>query len=250
MTMMKLIDDLISSVKKNDAPVKDARVGVSWTGVWGRYCGLSKTYGVPAVHGNYTRDMGYLDKKTTLELAEYSRSWNLIEASLGVAAINSMIDSEGATDANAADIILKEGKGKKVVEVGTFPFSQDLRKIAKEMWTLELDPALLNPAKGFIITTAAQSIIPESELIIITGSALINKSLEYLMDLSRKAGAFTVILGPSTCVSQVLIDYGADLVGGVEVLKPDIVLKKLSQSGGMLDSKACPGEIIPKVLMK
>lgn len=247
---MKLIDDLISSVKDHDARVKDARVGVSWTGVWGENCGLSKTYGVPVVHGNYTRDMGYLTEKTTLELAEYSRSWNLIEASLGVAAINSMINSDGATDANAADLILKEGKGKKVLEVGTFPFSQDLRKLAREMWTLELDPALLNPSKGCIITTAAQSIIPESELVIITGSALINKSLEYLLELSRKAGAYTVVLGPSTCVSKVLLNYGADLLGGVEVVKPEIVLRKLSQSGGMLDSKACPGEIIPKVMMK
>ena len=50
------------------------------------------------------------------------------------------------------------------------------------MWTLELDPALLNPAQGTIITTAAQSIIPECEMVIITGSALINKSLEYLLE--------------------------------------------------------------------
>lgn len=248
--MMKLIDDLIASVKDNNSPVTDVRVGVSWTGVWGRHCGLSKTYGVPVVHGNYTRDMGHLTEKTTLELAEYSRSWNLIEASIGVAAINSMIDTDGATDANASEIILKEGKGKKVLEVGTFPFSQELRKLAKKMWTLELDPALLNPAQGIIITTAAQSIIPESEVVIITGSALINKSLEYLLDLSRAARTYTVVLGPSTCVSKVLLDYGADLLGGVEVVKPEIVLKKLSQSGGMLDSKVCPGEIIPKVLMK
>ena len=248
--MMKLIDDLIASVRNQVAPVTDVRVGVSWTGVWGKFCGLSKTYGVPVVHGNYTRDMGYLTSKTTLELAEYSKSWNLIEASIGVAAINSMINCEDATDANAQEIILKEGKGRKVAEVGTFPFSQELRKSAKEMWTFELDPALLNPAKGFIINTAAESIIPECEMVIITGSALINKSLERLLELAHSAKAYTIVLGPSTCVSRVLLDYGADLLGGVEVIKPEIVLRKLSQSGGMLDSKACPGEIIPKVLAK
>ena len=68
--MMKLIDDLIASVKRNEVPVTDVRVGVSWTGVWGKTCGLSKTYGVPVVHGNYTRDMGHLTEKTTLELAD------------------------------------------------------------------------------------------------------------------------------------------------------------------------------------
>ena len=49
-----------------------------------------------------------------------------------------MIDCDGATDANAAEIILKEGKGKSILEVGTFPFSHELRKLAKQMWTLEL----------------------------------------------------------------------------------------------------------------
>ena len=87
-------------------------------------------------------------------------------------------------------------------------------------------------------------------MVIITGSALINKSLERLLELSRSAKAYTVVLGPSTCVNKVLLDYGADLLGGVQVVKPEMVLKKLSQSGGMLDSKVCPGEIIPKMLAK
>lgn len=247
---MKLIDDLISSVRRHDAPATDVRVGVSWTGVWGRFCGLSKTYGVPTVHGNYTRDMGYLTEKTTLELSEYSRSWNLIEASIGVAAINSMIDCEGATDENVQELVLKEGAGRKVAVVGHFPFNQQLRKLAKEMWTFELDAALIDPSQGVIIDTAAESIIPESEMVIITGSAVINKSMERLLECSRSAKAYTMVLGPSTCMNRVLIDYGADLLGGVQVVEPEIVLRKLSQTGGMLDSKVCPGEIVPKVLAK
>ena len=248
--MMRLIDDLISSVRDCDSKATDVRVGVSWTGVQGRYCGLAKTYGIPVAHGNYTRDMGHLTEKTTLELAEYSRSWNLIEASIGVAAINSMIDCSSATDVNVGDLMLKEGKGRKVAVVGHFPFNDQLKKLAKQMWTFELDPALLNPAEGIIIDTAAESVIPESEMVIITGSALINKSLERLLECSRSAKAYTIVLGPSTCMNRILLDYGADLLAGVQVVKPEIVLKKLSQSGGMLDSKVCPGEIIPKALSK
>ena len=95
MKKMKLIDDLISAVGENSALVEDVRVGVSWTAVMGKYCGVAKTYGVPVAHGNYTKDMGRLTEKTTLELAEYAKSWNLIEASIGVAAINSMIEPKG-----------------------------------------------------------------------------------------------------------------------------------------------------------
>ena len=92
---MKLIDELIESGRENDSPVRDVRAGVSWTGVHGKYGGVCKTYGIPVAHGNYTKDMGELISKTTLELAEYAKSWNLVEASIGVAALNSLMKPRG-----------------------------------------------------------------------------------------------------------------------------------------------------------
>lgn len=98
--------------------------------MWGRYCGLAKTYGIPVSHGNYTRDMGRLTEKTALELAEYSRSWNLMEASIGLAAINSMITTKNSVDGNAQDIVFQKAAGKRVVVCGAFPFTPALKKIA------------------------------------------------------------------------------------------------------------------------
>ena len=71
---MKLIDDLIESVKENDASGKNVALGVSWTAVNARYCRLAKT-GIPVKHGNYVTDMGNLTQKTSLELAQYAKSW-------------------------------------------------------------------------------------------------------------------------------------------------------------------------------
>lgn len=247
---MKLINDLIAAGKNNAAPVKDVRVGISWTGVWGKYCGLSKTYGIPFVHGNYTRDMGHLTEKTTIELAEYAKSWNLVEASIGVAAINSMFKPVNAIDANAQEIIFKKAVGKRVAMSGAFPFTPQLKKLAKQLWVFELESSFINPSEGIITETAAEYIIPDSDVVIITGSALINKSMERLLELARQAGAYTIVLGPSTPLSAVLFDYGANLVAGAEVVKPEPILLKLSQSGGMLDSRSCPGEIAFKVMEK
>ncbi len=124
---MKLVDDLISSVKDNNAPVQSVTLGVSWTAVNAKYCGLAKTYGIPVKHGNYVKDMGNLTQKSTLELAEYAKSWNLTEASIGVAAINSMIaPKKDLVDLNADKFILQKGKDKKVVMVGGFPFMNSL----------------------------------------------------------------------------------------------------------------------------
>jgi uncharacterized protein (DUF4213/DUF364 family) len=248
--MMKLIDDLIAAGRENAAPVQDARVGISWTGVWGKYCGQSKTYGIPFVHGNYTRDMGRLTEKTTRELAEYARSWNLVEASLGVAAINSMLVPKKTVDANAQNIILSRAEGKRIVVTGAFPFTPQLKKIAKQVWVLELDSSLLNPREGIITETASEYVIADSDIFILTGSTLINKSMERLLELARMAKTYTVVLGPSTPLSEVLFDYGVNMIAGAQVVKPEPVLLKLSQSGGMLDTKSCPGEIEFKVMEK
>jgi hypothetical protein len=241
MTLMKLIDDLISSVKSNEAPVKDVRVGLTWTGVLGKYCGLSRTYSNPTMSHGGVKDIDKLTEKTTLKLAEYAKSWHLVEAGIGVAAINSMIRPKGKRGINAIDLIVKDGKNKKVVVVGKFPRLDELRAVAKELWILELEPSLINPEENVLPSTAAEHKIPKCDILAITGSALVNKSLEHLLKLGRNA--YTIVLGPSTPMSEILFDYGANMLAGVDVLKPKQIMNKISRGGGMLSPKNCKGEI-------
>ncbi|GAB6909356.1 DUF364 domain-containing protein [Desulfosarcina cetonica] len=251
MKKSRLIEDLIDAGAKNSATVKDARVGISWTAVHGKYCGLAKTYGVPVKHGNYTRNMGHLNRLTTLELAEYAHSWNLVEASLGCAAISSMIaPPANSTDINAQTMIMEKGAGANVVIVGAFPFTNRLMGIAKQACVLELDPFQLDPRQGILPDSAAEYVIPDCDLLIMTGSTLINKSMERLLALARSSHAYTIILGPSTIMSEVLFDYGAHMLAGAFVTHPEAVIGKLTQSGGMLNGKVCAGEMIFKVMQR
>ncbi|OPX58156.1 MAG: hypothetical protein A4E25_01813 [Methanobacterium sp. PtaB.Bin024] len=240
---MKLVNDLMEAASENNSPVQDVRVGVSWTGVHGKYGGVSKTYGIPVVHGNYTRDLGNLTSKTTMELAEYVKSWNLVEASIGVAALNSMMEPRGKKDINAQDLIIEESLNKKVIMVGKFPKIDEIRSVAKEFWVLEADPTLTNPKEGIITEAAAEYVFPGSDIIVITGSTLINKGLERYLNLAKQEDAYTIVMGPSTTMCDVLFDYGADMLAGVELLKPEAILRKISQSGGMINTKVCKGEI-------
>ncbi len=245
---MKLINELIESVNGKSSAVRDVQVGVSWTGVHGKYGGVSKTYGIPVVHGNYTRDMGDLTSKTTLELAEYVKSWNLVEASIGVAALNSMMKPRGKKDINAQDLIIEESHNKKVTMVGKFPKIDEIRSVAKKLWVLESDPSLTNPKEGIITEAAAEYVFPGSDIIVITGSTLINKGLERYLNLAQKEDVYTIIMGPSTTMSDVLFDYGANMLAGVELLDPEAILRKISQSGGMINTRVCKGEIGFRVL--
>jgi uncharacterized protein (DUF4213/DUF364 family) len=90
--VMKILDDLILSLKQNDFPVKSVHTCVFWTAVISGHCGLSSTFrGEGPSHEKGVRDVGSLTQKTALELAEYARSDSLLEASIGMATINSLI---------------------------------------------------------------------------------------------------------------------------------------------------------------
>jgi hypothetical protein len=73
---------------------------------------------VPSYHRG-VRDLGNLTRKTVLELAEYARSVSLLEASIGMATINSLtdIDESQCVEKNAFEIILGKGGGNERKEL-------------------------------------------------------------------------------------------------------------------------------------
>ncbi len=217
---MGLLDELISSLSHSDEKVKDVRVGITWTGVLSRNLGMAKTY--PAPHGFKVKGAGRLIGKSALELAEYSRSWNLIEAGIGVAALNSLIEPKGEK-INVLDFIIEQGRGRKIAMVGHFPRTDEIREVAQELWVLEKNPQL-----GDFPDTAADYLIPQADIIAITGSALVNKSLEHLLELSQ---GYTIIFGPSAPMSEVLLHWGVDMIGGTKVIDAESALLKISQGG-------------------
>lgn len=252
MLRSKLIDDLIAAHSKNSTIATSVKVGYSWTLVNGKYCGIAKTYGIPSQRGDFARDTSKFIGKKTAELAEYAQSWDLVEASIGCAAINSMVEPEiEGVEINGDGIIFKKGAGARVVVIGAFPFIDKLRSTARELYVLELNQSLLDIKRGIIPETAADFVIPDCDLLVITGSAIVNKSMERLLSLARKGKAYTIILGPSTVFSSVMFDYGADMLAGSVVLKPEAVMNKLSQTGGTILANAVKnGEIIFKVISK
>lgn len=105
---MKIIDDLLLNLKGNDCPVRSVHVCVFWTAVVTKHGGLSSTFRDEKVpHDRCVRDVGNLTRKRALELANYAKPENLLEASIGMATINSLIDVDESKcmERNALDII-------------------------------------------------------------------------------------------------------------------------------------------------
>jgi uncharacterized protein (DUF4213/DUF364 family) len=70
--------------------------------------------------------------------------------------------------------------------------------------------------------------VPQADIVAITGSAFINHTVERLLGLCRPK-SFVVVLGPTTPLSPVLFDHGADVVSGTRVVEPELALRCLSE---------------------
>jgi len=71
-------------------------------------------------------------------------------------------------------------------------------------------------------------LLPEADVVAITGSSLINHTFERIMS-NCKSASFKIMLGPSTPLSPVLFDYGLDAIGGALVEVVNTVLAEVER---------------------
>jgi uncharacterized protein len=225
---MDILSDLLASLPRNES-VREVLVGVHWTVVCTRHCGMASSIQGEKPHGHEkVRDVGSLHKKTAYQLAEYVYSDVLLEASIGVAAINSLIDpfegrKGGYQEINAYDVLVRHGQGKKVALVGHFPFIPKLHSEVGELWVFEQ-----KPVEGEFSVADATKLIPQADVIALTGSALINHTLAGLLELCQPDST-VVVLGPSTPLSPVMFAHGVTLLSGTLIFDEQAVLRTVAQ---------------------
>lgn len=223
---MKILDHLIS-VLDVGAPVQDVRQGVFHTAVVTRHGGLAATLPRDALRQAppLVKESGSLLDRTPAELVAMARSDSILEAAIGMATLNSLleIDESVCREWNAAELILEKGKGRNVAVVGHFPFLPKVREAAHNLWVIEK-----NPHEGDLGEDQAGQFIPQADVVAITGTSLTNHTLESLLALCRPA-AFVVLLGDTAPLSPVLFEYGVDAISGTRVVEPEVVLRHVSQ---------------------
>jgi uncharacterized protein (DUF4213/DUF364 family) len=220
---MKILDELISSIKEDNA-VNEVHVCIFWTAVSSKNCGLASTLTEGHPQHKIVRDPGKLREKSALKLAEYAKSDHLLEASIGMAAVNSLIeiDESRCIEKNAFHILAEKGAGKDIAIVGHFPWVPKLKAIARNLFVIEQ-----RPRQGDLPAESSEDILPEVDVVGITGTAFTNHTIENLLRLS--AGKFVVILGPTSPLSPVLFDYGVDVISGSKVIDPEKTIRFISE---------------------
>jgi hypothetical protein len=238
---METIEKLLNSLE-TDAPVREILVGAFWTGVVVDAdpvrCGLASALRAetggpwpPVVRA------GRLLERSGRELAGLLRSDRILEASIGAAAVNALlkVDESALTEANAEQLILERGSGKRVAIVGHFPFIERVRAAAAECWVLEL-----RPTPGDLPASRASEVLPQADVVALTGTSLINHTFDELMGLCRP-DAFVLLLGPSAPLTPILFEAGIDAISGTRVHDADLVLRSVGQGATFRQIKRAGG---------
>lgn len=228
---MDIYEDLISSVKNDfELKVTDLTVGVRWTAVKTKKIGISITFDNNK-HMTGIEEAGNFAGIQAKKLLEYLKTFDTLKIGIGLATLNSLIKTpEKYENINIFDYLVEKGKDKKILFIGHFEDIKKLEGIAKELTIMER-----KPREEDFLDTFQEYLIPESDVVAITGSTFANKSIKRILELSK--GKFTIVFGPSTPLSEVLFDYGVDMIGGMVSKDDNKVFDIISQGGSIKNFK-------------
>lgn len=216
--MWEIYDSLINELPE-DIRVQEVNIGFSWTTVTlsNGNVGIAMTTDVQTVKRTVTDFSGM----GLREAAGCIKSWNFIEATVAMAAINAWYNSPGRME------MLKAGqqnedfctfgyelKEKNVVMVGRMRTGDSRLEEAGKLTVLEREPK-----EGTYPDSACEYVIPDSDMVIITGSAFINKTMPRLLQLANAGSRkkTVIVTGPTTPMAPQLLEFGIDRIAGLVI---------------------------------
>ena len=186
---------------------------------------------------------GKLAGRPALDLAREALGPNGIRRAVGIAAMNALADTcwhrrphpetELRLGVDAFDATIIE-PDDKVVVVGAFvPFLRELRRRRQPFLVLEQDPATLKADElpFFRPAEQAETVVPEADVLLITGTTLINDTLEQLLALARPTARVTMVGPTVSLLPDAFLRRGADILGTVRITMPDRFLDTLAEGG-------------------
>ncbi|WP_028582076.1 DUF364 domain-containing protein [Desulfogranum japonicum] len=168
---------------------------------------------------------------------------NAMTRALGIAVMNALSNTiwkeEGIhgyniqKDADPLDEYVFPEGGKAVVVGALVPYLRMFKNENRDFGILEKDTATLKPDElaRHVPEERANEVLAEADLLIITGTTLINDTLEDLIDLA-KPGADIIVVGPTaSMLPDAFFSRGVRSIGGVMATDPDRLLDVLGEGG-------------------
>ncbi|MEA5598468.1 DUF364 domain-containing protein [Rivularia sp. UHCC 0363] len=228
------IYDLLLDYGTTDTQVKEIIIGLTWT-----LC-LTEGAGLCMSPGIVTRTLpwsGTLVNKSISELAPWLRSWDAHQATVAMAAINSVINSSSLpntgtllspdSSANLAvfEHFLPQIRHKNVCIIGRYP---GLNKYSEEMQMKVIE---LQAGPEDFPAPASEFLIPEAEWVFLTATSIVNKTFPRLVELAKNSKL--VLMGPTLPWLSDLKQMGIDYLAGVKVTNLPALRETVAEGGGV-----------------
>lgn len=186
---------------------------------------------------------GKLRGRRAADLMEEAQRPDGIRRAVGVATMNALaalcwdrrshpdVELETGVDAfDAAEI----RPGEQVVVVGAFgPFLRELKRRGQPYLVLEQDPSTLKTEELPYYRHASEAalVVPEADVLLVTGTTLLNDTLDAILAAARPE-ARAVVIGPTVgLVPEPYLRRGCNVLGTIRVTDADGFLDVLAEGG-------------------
>jgi len=220
--------------------VEDLRIGLCYTAVLlnDGEVGIAYTFrSKKLLPCTKSIESGTIKGKNALEVIPYALSDHLLESSVGIATINAIVNQQidNSIEGDILDVISLKNSDQ-VGMIGFFgPLITPLKKLVKKVYIFE--EKVITNIPDLYPSDKTSEILPQCDVIIISATTLINKTIESLLRSSKDARE-TIILGATTpLIPQVFIKRGVTMLSGIMVLDKERVIQIVSEGGGMRDFK-------------
>lgn len=249
--VQELIKTMSKSFGKRDIAVEDIRIGVFYTavklstgdaGVAFTPRDLEDTVCCPRSAAKMPAS-GKLKGKKAMELMKLADSNYIMQRSVGIAVLNALSalqikeqGIQGARVMKGADALdaAEIRPGDTVVMVGAFvPFIKYLKGRSKKLYVIDKHPQALKAGEHHLWRSPGSTaeIVPRADIVIITGSSMVEGGLDELLGACTKARE-VILAGPTASMwPEPFFKRGVTVVGGIFINDPDKLLQVVSEAG-------------------
>jgi uncharacterized protein (DUF4213/DUF364 family) len=232
------VDDLVIGVFFTGVKLSSGHAGVAFTPIGE----IPEAVCCPTTAARMPQ-AGKMERKPLSEILPYSLDANVLKSAIGISALNALSQSilesgrgqeyQVVMDADGFDL-LEIQPDETVSLIGAFgPYIRRLKMMGNPFFIIEKNPQTLRPEemKYFRPPSETATTLKESEAIIITGTAIVNHTIDAILS-SIDPGKRTAIIGPTaSMIPDAFFKRGVQVMAGIRILDPEGMVKILKQGG-------------------
>ncbi len=257
---MSLVDDILSCLQSKISQLGDIVVNRVILG-WGYAAVQLSTSDVGLCHSllgeaspaccQIVQRAGTLAGSPATQLTRLAKSWDIGEKVIGIATVNALSqivlkrrhEEYTVSEGNAIDEVNVEQTDSVAIVGDIKPLVRALRNRTADLKIFERGVPF---AEDVLPDTACEELLPEADIVFITGSAIANGTIERLLQLSKNARTVAIVGPSASTVPEPFFKRGVHVIAGVIVTDPDRAMQVVAEGGGTPQLKAATRFVVVK----